>query len=90
MKILLILLNPDDFTLRVCNLFTYFWIRQYLLFSNLIQFHAYGRIIYTLTFLVLVIILTSSYSALGIAFSLSTAMTVQKIFEFTIYRKKIK
>ncbi len=67
-----------------------FWIRQYLLFSNLIQFHAYGRIIYTLTFLVLVIILTSSYSALGIAFSLSTAMTVQKIFEFTIYRKKIK
>ena len=35
-----------------------FWIRQYLLFSNLIQFHAYGRIIYTLTFLVLVIILT--------------------------------
>ena len=67
-----------------------FWIRQYLLFSNLIQFHAYGRIIYTLTFLVLVIILTSSYSALGIAFSLSAAMTVQKIFEFTIYRKKIK
>jgi len=67
-----------------------FWIRQYLLFSNLIQFHAYGRIIYTLTFLVLVIIFTSSYSALGIAFSLSTAMTVQKIFEFTIYRKKIK
>ena len=67
-----------------------FWIRQYLLFGNLIQFHAYGRIIYTLTFLVLVIIFTSSYSALGIAFSLSTAMTVQKIFEFTIYRKKIK
>ena len=67
-----------------------FWIRQYLLFSNLIQFHAYGRIIYTLTFLVLVIFLTSSYSALGIAFSLSTAMTVQKIFEFTIYRIKIK
>ncbi len=67
-----------------------FWIRQYLLFSNLIEFHAYGRIIYTLTFLALVIIFTSSYSALGIAFSLSTAMTVQKIFEFTIYRKKIK
>jgi len=67
-----------------------FWIRQYLLFSDLIQFHAYGRIIYSLVFLVLAILLSDSLSSLGIAIALSSAMVLQKIFEYTIYLIKIK
>ncbi len=67
-----------------------FWIRQYLLFSDLIQFHAYGRIIYSLVFLVLAIFLSDSLSSLGIAIALSSAMVLQKIFEYTIYLIKIK
>jgi len=67
-----------------------FWIRQYLLFSDLIQFHAYGRIIYSLAFLALAFLLSDSISSIGIAFALSTAMILQKLFEFYIYRKKIK
>ena len=67
-----------------------FWIRQYLLFADLIQFHAYGRIVYSFVFLVLAVLLSDSFSSLGIAFALSTAMVLQKLFEFYIYRKKIK
>ena len=66
-----------------------FWIRQYLLFNDLIQFHAYGRIIYSITFIVLAVLLSASYSSLGIAISLSAAMVIQKIFEFIIFKTKI-
>ncbi len=66
-----------------------FWIRQYLLFNDLIQFHAYGRIIYSITFIVLAVLLSASYSSLGIAFSLSAAMVIQKLFEFIIFKTKI-
>ncbi|MFL2696539.1 MAG: lipopolysaccharide biosynthesis protein [Candidatus Actinomarina sp.] len=67
-----------------------FWIRQYLLFKDLIQFHAYGRIIYSLVFLVLALLLYDSFSSLGIAIALSSAMVLQKLFEYTIYLMKIK
>jgi O-antigen/teichoic acid export membrane protein len=66
-----------------------FWIRQYLLFNDLIQFHAYGRIIYSITFIVLSVLLSASYSSLGIAISLSAAMVIQKIFEFIIFKTNI-
>ena len=67
-----------------------FWIRQLLLFNDLIEYHAYGRIIYSLVFLVLAIFLGKTYSASGIATALSIAMILQKAFEYLIYRKKIK
>ena len=67
-----------------------FWIRQYLLFADLIQFHAYGRIIYSFVFLVLAVLLSDSFSSLGIAIALSSAMVLQKLFEYTIYLIKIK
>ena len=67
-----------------------FWIRQYLLFFDLIQFHAYGRIIYSFVFLVLAVLLSDSFSSLGIAIALSSAMVLQKLFEYTIYLIKIK
>ena len=67
-----------------------FWIRQLLLFNDLIEYHAYGRIIYSLVFLVLAIFLGKAYSASGIATALSIAMILQKAFEYLIYRKKIK
>ena len=66
-----------------------FWIRQYLLFYGLIQFHAYGRIIYSITFVLLALLLSESYSSLGIAYSLSGAMVVQKLFEIIIFKTKI-
>ncbi len=67
-----------------------FWIRQMLLFNDLIEYHAYGRIIYSLVFLILAIFLGKTYSASGIAAALSIAMILQKAFEYLIYRKKIK
>ena len=70
--------------------FLTFWIRQYLLFNDLIEFHAYGRIIYSITFIVLALVLSNSFSATGIATSLTIAMVSQKLFELIVYRKKIK
>ncbi len=67
-----------------------FWIRQYLLFADLIEFHAYGRIIYSFVFLVLSVLLSDSFSSLGVAIALSSAMVLQKLFEYTIYLIKIK
>ena len=67
-----------------------FWIRQYLLFADLIQFHAYGRIVYSFVFLFLAVLLSDSFSSLGVAIALSSAMVLQKLFEYTIYLIKIK
>ena len=67
-----------------------FWIRQYLLFADLIQFHAYGRIVYSFVFLVLAVLLSDSFYSLGVAIALSSAMVLQKLFEYTIYLIKIK
>jgi len=67
-----------------------FWIRQYLLFNDLISYHAYGRLIYSVIFLLLAIPLAEIYSSIGIAISLSTAMIFQKSYEYFIYKKKLK
>jgi len=67
-----------------------FWIRQYLLFNDLITFHAYGRLIYSGVFLLLAIPLAQIYSSRGIAISLSSAMVLQKSYEYLIYKKKLK
>ena len=67
-----------------------FWIRQYLLFNDLITFHAYGRLIYSGVFLLLAIPLAQIYSSRGIAISLSAAMILQKLYEYVIYKKKLK
>ena len=67
-----------------------FWIRQYLLFNDLISYHAYGRLIYSVVFLLLAIPLADIYSASGIAISLSAAMILQKSYEYLIYKKKLK
>ena len=67
-----------------------FWIRQYLLFNDLISYHAYGRLIYSVVFLLLAIPLADIYSSRGIAISLSAAMILQKSYEYLIYKKKLK
>ena len=66
-----------------------FWIRQSLLFNNLIIYHVYGRVIYSLVFLTLSIPLTTLYSANGLSASLSLAILFQKIYELYIYKNKI-
>ncbi len=67
-----------------------FWIRQYLLFNDLISYHAYGRLIYSVVFILLAIPLADIYSSRGIAISLSAAMILQKSYEYLIYKKKLK
>ena len=67
-----------------------FWIRQYLLFNDLISYHAYGRLIYSVVFLLLAIPLADIYSSRGIATALSVAMILQKSYEYLIYKKKLK
>ena len=67
-----------------------FWIRQYLLFNDLISYHAFGRMIYSVVFLVSSVPLSQIYSSRGIAIALSLAMIVQKLYEYTIYKKKLK
>ena len=66
-----------------------FWIRQYLLFNNLIIFHTYGRVIYTFSFICLSLITSPTYGYQGIAWSLTFAMVIQKLFEFIIYKNKV-
>ena len=67
-----------------------FWIRQYLLFNDFISYHAFGRMIYSVVFLVSSVPLSQIYSSRGIAIALSLAMVVQKLYEYTIYKKKLK
>ncbi len=67
-----------------------FWIRQFLLLRNLIQFHSYGRIIYSVAFLSFTFLLVDQYNEIGISLSLTIAIFLQKSFEYLIYRKKLK
>ena len=66
-----------------------FWIRQYLLFNNLLLFHTYGRVIYTVSFVLFSTIASPIYGYNGIAMSLSLAMLFQKTFEYVIYKKNV-
>ena len=66
-----------------------FWVRQLLLFNNLIIFHTYGKLIYTFSFIFFSLILSPAYGYNGIALSLTIAIIFQKLFEIRIYRKKV-
>tara|TARA_B100001057_G_scaffold57572_1_gene51023 strand:- start:2020 stop:2766 length:747 start_codon:yes stop_codon:yes gene_type:complete len=67
-----------------------FWIRQSLLLNNLIVFHSYGRVIYCSAFLVLSFFLANTFKEIGISAALTTAILIQKTFEYIVYRKKLK
>jgi len=64
-----------------------FWIRQLLLFSNLIQHHAYSRLFALTIFLIVSFIFTPTYGAVGLAIAVSASMIAQKSYEFFIYKK---
>jgi O-antigen/teichoic acid export membrane protein len=73
--------------------FTYlatFWIRQLLLFNDLLQYHAVSRLIATASFLALSFLLVNQHGASGLAAALSISMVLQKVYEFSIYSKFTK
>ena len=73
--------------------FTYlatFWIRQLLLFNDLLQYHAVSKLIATFSFLVLSFLLVNQHGASGLAAALSISMVLQKLYEFNIYSKFTK
>ena len=73
--------------------FTYlatFWIRQLLLFNDLLQYHAVSRLIATASFLLLSFLLVNQYGASGLSAALSISMVLQKVYEFNIYSKFTK
>ena len=66
-----------------------FWIRQSLLFNELITYHIYGRFIYTAIFIATSLPLTNLFNLNGLALSLSLSMIIQKLYEYFIYKNKI-
>jgi O-antigen/teichoic acid export membrane protein len=64
-----------------------FWIRQLLLFSNLIQYHALSRLISLATFSLASFLFVTQFGAVGIAIALSLSMIVQKFYEFYAFNK---
>jgi len=64
-----------------------FWIRQLLLFSNLIQYHAFSRFISLFVFTVSSFFFVTEFGAIGIAIAVSTSMISQKFYEFYAYNK---
>ena len=64
-----------------------FWIRQLLLFSNLIQYHAVSRLISLVVFILASLFFVDQFDAVGIAIALSLSMVVQKIYEFYSFNK---
>ena len=64
-----------------------FWIRQLLLFSNLIQYHAFSRLISLFVFVLASFFFVDQFAAVGIAISLSLSMIVQKLYEFYAFNK---
>ena len=64
-----------------------FWIRQLLLFSNLIQYHAVSRLISLVVFILAALFFVDQFYAVGIAIALSLSMVLQKIYEFYAFNK---
>ena len=64
-----------------------FWIRQLLLFSNLIQYHAVSRLISLVVFILAAFFFVDQFNAVGIAIALSLSMVAQKIYEFYAFNK---
>ncbi len=64
-----------------------FWIRQLLLFKNLIHYHANSRIVLLIVFLISAFFLSPTYGANGLALALSLGMISQKVYEFYSYKR---
>src|SRR5210317_64804 len=64
-----------------------FWIRQLLLFSNFIQYHAVSRLISLFVFVLASFLFVTQFGAVGIAIALSLSMIVQKFYEFYAFNK---
>jgi len=67
-----------------------FWIRQLLLFSNLIQFHSVSRFISLVVFTFSSFFFVTEFGAIGIAISVSMSMFSQKLYEFYAFNKHTK
>ena len=64
-----------------------FWVRQLLLFNNLIHYHANSRIVLLIVFLISAFFLSPAYGANGLALALSLGMISQKVYEFYFYKR---
>ncbi len=64
-----------------------FWIRQLLLFSNLIQYHSVSRLISLVVFVLASFFFVDQFAAVGIAIALSLSMILQKFYEFYSFNK---
>jgi O-antigen/teichoic acid export membrane protein len=64
-----------------------FWVRQLLLFENLIHYHANSRIVLLIVFLISALFLSPPYGANGLALALSLGMISQKVYEFYSYNR---
>ena len=64
-----------------------FWIRQLLLFSNLIQYHSVSRLISLVVFVLASFFFVDQFAAVGIAIALSLSMIMQKFYEFYAFNK---
>ncbi len=65
--------------------FLTFWTRHFLFLNNLIFKHTIGRIINLVVFLITSPYLITNYGFNGIALAISTAIILQKIYEFLVY-----
>ena len=73
-----------------CTYLATFWIRQLLLFNDLLQHHAVSKVISTVSFLVFSYFFVYQYGASGLAIALSISMILQKVYEFYIFNKFTK
>ena len=67
-----------------CTYLATFWIRQLLLFNDLLQYHAIGRLIATASFLLFSFLFVSQFGASGLAMALSISMILQKVYELSL------
>lgn len=66
-----------------------FWSRHYLLINNEILAHTKGRLLNSLTFVILSILLIDEFSVNGVAIAISVGIIVQKLFELnSVFRIK--
>lgn len=66
-----------------------FWSRHYLLINNEILAHTKGRLLNSLTFVILSILLIDEFSINGVAIAISVGIIVQKLFELnSVFRIK--
>ena len=61
-----------------------------LLFSNLIQFHAFSRLISLAVFVAGSFLFVVQFGAVGIAIATSMSMIAQKMYEFYAFNKYTK